>query len=157
MNGNQLYRSRANIMIGGVCGGLGEYLHIDPTFVRLFFILLALGGNGIGVLIYFLLWIIVPLEGKKQSSSFEETVREGSAEIADRARAMGTDIHNIVRNPNPQATLIIGAAFIFLGVVFLFENLPFPWLSWLDYDVIWPVLLIVGGIALLTRNLRGES
>ena len=55
----KLYRSRNDSRIAGVCGGLGEYLDIDPTLVRLIFVLLALMG-GHGVLLYIVLWLIVP-------------------------------------------------------------------------------------------------
>lgn len=55
----RLYRSRTEKMLGGVCGGLGELLDIDPTIVRLVFVLLALWG-GSGVLIYLVLWLIAP-------------------------------------------------------------------------------------------------
>lgn len=57
----KLYRSRTSSMIAGVCGGLGAYLNLDPTVVRLVFILLALAG-GPGVLFYLLLWLVVPRE-----------------------------------------------------------------------------------------------
>jgi phage shock protein PspC (stress-responsive transcriptional regulator) len=153
---NKLYRSRADTMIGGVCGGLAQYLRIDSTLVRLFFILLALGGSGIGVFVYLLLWIIVPLEGQKRESTLQETVRSGSEEIAERARLMGDELRNIVRKPNPQAGLLIGASLIIFGVIFLLQNLELPWLHWLDFDMIWPTLLILGGIALLLRHRRGE-
>ena len=49
-----LFRSREDVLLGGVCSGLGRYLGMNPTYVRLFFILLAV-GNGIGILIYLLL------------------------------------------------------------------------------------------------------
>lgn len=55
----KLYRSTENEMIGGVCAGLGEYFNIDPTWVRIAFTLLALAG-GPGVILYIILWIIVP-------------------------------------------------------------------------------------------------
>jgi phage shock protein PspC (stress-responsive transcriptional regulator) len=57
----RLYRSRDERMIGGVCGGLAKYLVIDPTVVRLIFILLALAG-GPGLLIYLIMLIVVPEE-----------------------------------------------------------------------------------------------
>jgi phage shock protein PspC (stress-responsive transcriptional regulator) len=57
----RLYRSRTDKMLGGVCGGLGEILDIDPTLVRLVFVLLALAG-GPGILLYIILWIIIPRE-----------------------------------------------------------------------------------------------
>lgn len=152
---NRLYRSRTDSMIGGVCGGLGQYLGIDSTWVRLFFVLLAF--NGIGVLIYFLLWIIVPLDGRARDANLSDTVRTGSEEIAARTRAMGEDIRNIVRQPHPQAGIIIGAALIILGFFYLLDNFQVPWLHWFDFDLLWPLLLIVGGLALLLRRTQGEK
>jgi phage shock protein PspC (stress-responsive transcriptional regulator) len=46
-------------MIGGVCGGLAEYFDIDPVIVRLIWVAAALGG--VGILMYFIAWIIIPL------------------------------------------------------------------------------------------------
>ena len=143
-------------MIAGVCGGLGAYLQIDPTLVRLFFVLIGLAGNGIGLFIYILLWIILPSEEQAQETSFEDTVRSGSAEIAERARAIGEELREMVRQPHPQTGLIVGAALIIAGIFYLLQNLNLPWLTWLDFNVIWPLLLVVGGIALLIRNRRGE-
>lgn len=57
----KLTRSNSNVVFGGVAAGLGEYLDIDPTLVRLFFIFLALFG-GHGLLVYFVLWILMPQE-----------------------------------------------------------------------------------------------
>jgi phage shock protein C len=57
----RLYRSRNERMIAGVCGGLGEYLHTDPTLIRLLFVLFALAG-GPGIIAYLVLMIVVPLE-----------------------------------------------------------------------------------------------
>ena len=57
----KLYRSRADRMLFGVCGGLGDYFGVDPTAVRLLFILAAiLGGNGL--LAYLIVALLVPLE-----------------------------------------------------------------------------------------------
>lgn len=49
-------------MIAGVCGGLGEHFGIDPTIVRLGFVLFTLAG-GSGLIVYILMWLIVPAEG----------------------------------------------------------------------------------------------
>lgn len=149
----RLYRSRQDAMIGGVCGGLGQYLGIDPTFVRLFFVLLAF--NGIGVLIYLLLWIVVPLEGQPRNATLRDTVRTGGEEIAGRTLAMGEELRDTIRRPHPQAGVIIGSALILLGAFYLLDSLNLPWMRWLDFDVLWPVLLIVGGLALLFRRSKG--
>lgn len=61
MEKKRLTRSLNDRMIGGVCGGLGQYLGMDPTIVRLLFVLLALCG-GHGVLIYLIMLLVVPSE-----------------------------------------------------------------------------------------------
>ncbi|RLE62902.1 MAG: PspC domain-containing protein [Thermoprotei archaeon] len=60
----RLYRSKKDRMIAGVCGGIAEYLGIDPTIVRLLWILLCL-INGIGILLYILAAIIIPEEPRE--------------------------------------------------------------------------------------------
>jgi len=62
METKKLYRSRADQMIAGVCGGLGKYLGIDPTLIRLTFVLLLLFGIGSGLLVYLAMLLLVPLE-----------------------------------------------------------------------------------------------
>jgi phage shock protein PspC (stress-responsive transcriptional regulator) len=57
-----LYRSRKERMIAGVCGGLAEYFSIDPTVVRLIFVLLTLFSKGFGILAYIILILAVPEE-----------------------------------------------------------------------------------------------
>ena len=55
----RLYRSRTDRMIGGVCAGLADYFSLDPTLIRLIFVILFLMG-AIGVWPYLVLWIVVP-------------------------------------------------------------------------------------------------
>lgn len=57
----KLTRSSNNKVLCGVCGGVGEYLGLDPTVVRLLFILFSFMG-GSGVLAYFIMAIIMPDE-----------------------------------------------------------------------------------------------
>jgi len=59
METKRLYRSNRDVMLGGVAGGLAEYFNLDPTLVRLIFVLLALAG-GPGIILYLILWIIMP-------------------------------------------------------------------------------------------------
>ena len=54
-----LYRSKKNRVVGGVCGGIGEYFDIDPTLIRLLAILTFFFG-GSGVIAYIIGWIIIP-------------------------------------------------------------------------------------------------
>lgn len=48
-------------MIAGVCGGIGEYFDVDPTIVRIIWVLVVLFG-GSGILVYIILWIVIPTE-----------------------------------------------------------------------------------------------
>ena len=57
----RLTRSRSDRMIGGVCGGIAEYFDIDPTLVRVLWVVITLMG-GAGILAYLILWVVVPLD-----------------------------------------------------------------------------------------------
>ncbi|MCR4434430.1 MAG: PspC domain-containing protein [Clostridiales bacterium] len=57
--GRRLYLSDTDKKIGGVCGGIGEYLGVDPTLVRLLWVVFALMG-GSGILAYIIAWAIIP-------------------------------------------------------------------------------------------------
>lgn len=61
METKKLYRNPSEGMLGGVCAGLGEYLAIDPTLVRLIFVLLFLTGSA-GLWIYLIMLLIVPIK-----------------------------------------------------------------------------------------------
>ena len=63
MNGKKLYKSRDNRMISGVCAGIAEYFNMDPTIIRLAWVLFCVLG-GSGVLAYILSAIIIPPESR---------------------------------------------------------------------------------------------
>jgi phage shock protein PspC (stress-responsive transcriptional regulator) len=138
-------------MLGGVCGGLGRYLSIDSNLIRLFFVLLTL-GNGVGFWIYVILWIVLPAEPFTFPAEGEPEA--AGADFSDRARLMGEELGQAIRQPNPQAAVLIGASLIIVGGIVLIDNLNISWLWWLDFDVLWPALLILGGLALIARRAR---
>ncbi len=55
-----LYRSKSNRMIAGVCAGLGDYLNLDPTIIRLLFVLGFFTFNGAMLLVYLIMAIVTP-------------------------------------------------------------------------------------------------
>jgi len=57
----RLFRSRKNRVLGGVCGGLGDYLNTDPVLLRVLWVIFFFCG-GMGLLAYILSWIIIPEE-----------------------------------------------------------------------------------------------
>ncbi len=56
----KLFRSANNRILAGVCGGVGEYLDIDPTVVRVVYVLLSLLTAFAGLLVYIVLCLIIP-------------------------------------------------------------------------------------------------
>lgn len=144
----KLYRSRSEKVLGGVCGGLAAYAGIDPVIVRLFFVIFTLAG-GAGVLIYLILWIVVPEEGG--NSSWNES------SYSDRVGSMRDDLIEAARKPNPNTIRYIGGAIIAAGLLLLLQNLDIPWLWWLDKKLIWPLILVAGGILLLLNAVRKEQ
>lgn len=69
MKGKKLYRSKDNAMLAGVCGGIGEFFEIDPTLVRLAWVVLCFCG-GLGIWAYIISAFIIPqrpqyIEGEK--------------------------------------------------------------------------------------------
>ena len=74
----RLYLSRRENSIAGVCGGIAEWLEIDPTIVRLIFVALAVAG-GPGLLIYIVLWIVIPEEPEFIETSAEKVKRDEMA------------------------------------------------------------------------------
>ena len=70
MEKKKLYKSRKNKMIGGVCGGLAEYLNMDPTIVRIIAGILCL-VKGLGVLVYLIMCIVMPYNDEDFSDDTE--------------------------------------------------------------------------------------
>lgn len=126
-----LYRSRKEKMVMGVCGGLGAYLGIDPTFVRLFFVLLTL-GNGIGFFLYVVLAILMPLNPDA------DAVAAPQAPFWD----------------NDRAVKLVGMALVVIGLFAFLPNISPEYLGWINLSMLWPALMILGGAALLVRALR---
>ena len=82
----RLMRSRTDKVIAGVAGGIGQYLAIDPVIVRLAFVVIGL--TGIGILLYPVLWLIMPLEGGQRPApdqAFDE-MRQQAQRVGDEVR-----------------------------------------------------------------------
>ena len=141
----KLYRSETNRGIGGVAGGLGEYLGIDATVIRLFFLLAAI-FNGLGLIIYLIMWLTIPSESKIKEQS-EDILRENVEEIRTKAKGLGGEVR-IHRSSDGR--WIWGVFLLALGVLFLFHN--FGLWAWFDFGRLWPLFLILIGVSILVRK-----
>jgi phage shock protein C len=77
----RLTRSESDRILGGVCGGLGEYFDIDPTLIRLGFVAALLFG-GSGPILYLIAWLIIPSEEDIQE--MEESSETDSKSVEER-------------------------------------------------------------------------
>lgn len=143
----KLYRSNTIRTIGGVCGGLAEHFNIDPVVVRAAFVLAALFGGG-GVLIYIILWIVIPdkpilLNNTANNDSIntdfnKQSTMENEFETKQQRRD----------KRNHHSNLTGGLILITLGILFLIDR----FVPQVNFGDLWPVILIVIGITLLIRN-----
>ena len=62
MEGKKLTRPQSNKMLAGVCAGIANYFNLDPTLIRVIYALLTLFPAFAGIIVYLLLWIIIPEE-----------------------------------------------------------------------------------------------
>jgi len=138
----KLYRSETNRVLAGVAGGLGEYFVIDPVIIRLVLVLMTIFG-GSGILIYIVLWIIIPNENDIDKDS-EDTIKQNTEELKNRAKSFAQGFRGMSAENHSRNWF--GFVVIVLGILFLFDNLGF-----LRFHLFWPVLLIALGFFLLFR------
>lgn len=174
MNPRRLYRSRRNRQLAGVAGGMAEYLEIDPTVVRLVWILSIFLG-GFGILLYIIMAFIVPLDprgmpgpggGSWQAPGPSGTSPDGGSPDA----GVGPDgTSSMWTAPDGTATpywtapdqpsdarggrggLIIGVMLIVFGAIAL-ANILLP--GWALGVALGPAFLVALGIALLVGSAR---
>lgn len=144
-----IYRSEENKILAGVCGGLGEYFNVDPNIIRIIFIILTIFG-GSGLIIYLVLWIILP--SKLHTASGKNPFQENMSEVRTKAQKFAHDIQNSVNsNPNKRpSNRLLAYGAILLGIIFLLNNFGFNDL--INFDRLWPILLILLGGAIILRK-----
>lgn len=158
----RLMRSRNEKVIAGVAGGVAQYLAVDPVIIRLAFI--ALAFTGVGVLLYPILWAIMPVAPESSESGREVYVAHGSTPRVARFDSLSGDpldpeeipINNIpgdespAVNPVARRNQLLGYALLIVGAIVLFSSVA--GLSGLVAKLLFPAILIGIGVYMLRRN-----
>lgn len=144
----RLYRSEKDRMIGGVCGGLGEYFQVDSSLFRLLFVVITLFG-GAGILLYLVLWIILPRESFLTDTS-EETIKKNTEEIKEKAEKVTSSLEKSTHKD--ESKMWWGLIIIIIGLLFLLDNFGFFRLFRVSVWHLWPVILIIIGVLMLGRR-----
>jgi len=149
MEGKKIFRSIDDYMLAGVCGGLAEYFKIDGSLVRIIFVLLTLSG-GAGILVYLILWLVIPKEqGLEKVINREKKVKEFANDVKNKAKSMAKEIKIDTKiKKSGKKINILGIALILVGVVSIWNQIS-PIL--IDWNFFWPGLLILIGILVLFR------
>lgn len=133
----KLYRDHKNAILGGVCAGIAKYLGIDVTVVRIVFIVLAI-IDGFGVLLYLILWILLPRIGHTKNEQPEKKTESEKITAS-------TDYN--------QRNYLAGAVLLTIGVLLLISNyLP----DFAIFEKFWPIILVAIGIGILL-NINGRE
>lgn len=135
----RLYRSESQKIIGGVCGGAGDYFDIDPIMIRLIWVILFFFG-GIGLVAYLIAWIIIPIENSVTDS-------QGQSESENQKK----------ESAGQNTKIILGILLILFGVFFFMKE--FWYLDCILKDtikLIWryffPALLIALGVYIIVQG-----
>ena len=146
----RLYRSYTDKMLGGVCGGLGEYFDIDPVIIRVLFIVAVLFGGG-GILAYIILWIVIP----QKPFTIPKFNRESSNKTNPNTEQNTNDnsFRNfVIEKRRMNKNSLAGMILIFFGILFLLDN----FLPRFSFHDLWPLILIGIGFALIL-NARNNN
>lgn len=147
----RLYRSRSKKVLGGVAGGLGEYLNIDPVLMRVLFVIITL-INGLGILLYIILWIVVQEEPYKEpfyemGQSSDSSGQKNDARDDSQSRTQPS------QKPEGRGRVVVGVVLIALGFIFLAEN----WFPSFHFHDIFPLALLGVGIWLVVDSLNKKE
>lgn len=121
-------RSSSDKVLAGVAGGIAAFFEIDANLIRLIFVLFTVFG-GSGVLIYIILWILMP----------EDTLKPGQ---------------EVKQNDDNSKQLFAGTV-IAIGIFLLLNNFGLLW--WFSLQKLWPLILIMLGISLLVKNEKRKT
>jgi len=159
----RLYRSRRDRMLAGVSGGLADLIGIDPTLIRIGWVILAFASGGIVVLVYIVLALVVPEEpvggmgpvppfgatGDPGSSTNWGAVPGGFDPAAGPSAAPPAPTPR--RRDERTTALVLGVILVVAGLLLLARQL----MPAFDADIVWPFALVaLGGVILLTAFRR---
>jgi len=150
-----LAASTSDRALAGVCGGIAEYLQIDPTLVRVFFAIATLMTAGLGFLGYIVLLVMMPLPG--QPAPFVSNSAAPAANTEPAPSGVDATVPTPIARVDDPVTAerrraTFGYFLVALGVVFLLANLgAFRIVRW---DLVWPLVFVGAGVLLLAQRVR---
>jgi phage shock protein C len=178
----RLYRSTTEHVLGGVAGGVADYFDLDPALVRVAWAILILASGGIFLLLYLVMWFVVPeappgfsygqpwpstpAAGDAPMPPGGETPEGADATVTPTASASGagTPPASIAhewagrraerrRHRSGGGGIVLGSLLVLIGAWFLVRE----YVPWLNRVELWPIALVLLGVVLLVSAMSRRS
>ena len=146
---DRLYRSPTDRVLAGVAGGLAVWLNLDPSLVRVAWVLLGIVSGGVFVLVYIVMMIIVPLPPAGWIPRPRDAAAPGPGDAPQWTTPPAPSTHEAW---SAAPGILFGIVLIVLGSWFLARRYVN-----VDWDVVWPFIVIgLGFLLMLTAAARGR-
>ena len=164
----RLFRNEYEKVVGGVSSGIAEYMEVDVTIVRLLFVLSTIFLVGTGVLVYLVMWIVVPVNNDpaKRFAKFNEYNKGFSNPFEQKSNSQGWTSSSMHSDPfkmgrddaefrplkrsSETGKTIAGLVLLVMGIYFLmneFNIIPF----WFNVSKMWPLVFVAVGVSFLLK------
>lgn len=177
----KLFRNEHDKVVAGVSSGLADYMEVDVTIVKLLFILSTIFLAGGGLLVYIIMWIILPVKNdpvakfSKFNDYFNQTAQGSTTFNSSNAFnnpqnagqhtkwntenvdfSMQQPDFSKFKNKNSTSKTVVGLILLVLGAYFLLRSLDIipQWFSLFKIYKLWPLAIIAVGVSLIFKNRR---
>jgi phage shock protein C len=164
----RLFRNEYEKVVGGVSSGIAEYMEVDVTIVRLLFVLSTIFLVGTGVLVYLVMWIVVPVNNDpaKRFAKFNEYNKGFNNPFEPKTNSQGWTSPSMGADPfrtgredaefrplkrsSETGKTVAGLVLLVIGIYFLmneFDIIPF----WFDVSKMWPLVFVAIGASFILK------
>ena len=162
----RLFRNEYEKVVGGVCSGIAEYMEVDVTIIRLLFVLSTIFLVGTGVLVYIVMWIVVPVNNdpakrfakfNDYNKGFGNPFEPKSGPLGWTSPTMNADPFKTgrddaafrpIKKSNETGKTVAGLVLLVMGIYFLmneFDIIPF----WFNVSKMWPLVFVAVGVSFI--------
>jgi phage shock protein PspC (stress-responsive transcriptional regulator) len=142
---DKLYRSRRIRVFGGIAGGMSQYFNLDPIIIRVIFVVVTI-MHGVGLILYIILWIVIPEEPFEMAYQAPADIKEGSAPGVKAAQ----DTTITDQKKTHSGRIVAGIILISIGLIFFVDRM----IPSFDFRDILPLIFVLLGGVLIWDSIK---
>ena len=142
---DKLYRSRRIRVFGGIAGGMSQYFNLDPIIIRVIFVVVTI-MHGVGLILYIILWIVIPEEPFEMAYQAPTDIKEGSSP-GDQT-AQDTIIPDLKKSHSGRT--VAGIILIGIGLIFFMDRI----IPSFEFNDILPLIFVLLGGVLIWDSIK---